>query len=39
VDLALNKADVLEITAVCTNNILLSKKRFVEEIEEEINMI
>jgi hypothetical protein len=30
---------VLEITGVYTINILLSKKRFVEEIEEEINMI
>ena len=39
VDLALIKWVVLEITAIYTINILLSKKRFVEEIEEEINMI
>ena len=39
VDLALIKWLVLEITGVYTINILLSKKRFVEEIEEEINMI
>ena len=39
VDLALIKWVVLEITGVYTINILLSKKRFVEEIEEEINMI
>ena len=38
-DLALIKWIVLEITGVYTINILLSKKRFVEEIEEEINMI
>ena len=39
VDLALIKWVVLEITAIYTINILLSKKRFVEDIEEEINMI
>ena len=39
VDLALIKWVVLEITAIYTINILLSKKRFVEGIEEEINMI
>ena len=39
VDLALIKWVVLEITGVYTINILLSEKRFVEEIEEEINMI
>jgi hypothetical protein len=39
VDLALIKWFVLEITAVYTINILLSKKRFVEEIEEGINMV
>ena len=39
VDLALIKWVFLEITAVCTINILLSKKRFVEGIEEELDMV
>ena len=39
VDLALIKWVVLEITAVYTINILLSKKRFVEGIEEELDMV
>ena len=39
VDLALVKWVVLEITAVYTINILLSKKRFVEGIEEELDMV
>ena len=39
VDLALIKWFFLEITAVCTINILLSKKRFVEGIEEELDMV
>lgn len=39
VDLALIKWFVLEITAVYTINILLSKKRFVEEIEEELDIV
>lgn len=39
VDLALIKWFFLEITAVYTINILLSKKRFVEGIEEELDMV
>jgi len=39
VDLALIKWFVLEITAVYTINILLSKKRFAEGIEEELDMV
>ena len=39
VDLALIKWIFLEITAVYTINILLSKKRFVEGIEEELDMV
>jgi hypothetical protein len=39
VDLALIKWVVLEITAIYTINILLSKKRFVEEIDEGINLV
>jgi hypothetical protein len=39
VDLALIKWVVLEITAVYTINILLSKKRFAEGLEEEIEMV
>ena len=39
VDLALVKWFVLEITAVYTINILLSKKRFIEVIEEELDMV
>jgi hypothetical protein len=39
VDLALIKWVILEITAVYTINILLSKKRFTECLEEEIQMV
>lgn len=39
VDLALIKWVVLEITGVYTINIILSKKRFVEDLEEELEMV
>ena len=39
VDLALIKWVVLEITGVYTINIILSKKRFAEDLEEELEMV
>jgi hypothetical protein len=39
VDLALIKWVVLEITAVYTIDIILSKKRFAEGLEEELEMV
>jgi hypothetical protein len=39
VDLALIKWVVLEITAIYTINIILSKKRFVEYFEDDLEMV
>jgi len=39
VDLALIKWVVLEMTGVYTINIILSKKRFAEDLEEELEMV